>query len=156
MLLGWLNQWYSAGLRSGWSGVLVPTGAWNFSLHSHVQTGSRAHPASYAVGTVGSFPGGKAAWAWSWPPTPSSAKVKECVELYLHSSNTPSWCRTEKSTGITLPYLPILLSSGYQELFSWEYSGRGVKLSTHLHLVPRSRCVELYLHSTNTPSWLGA
>jgi hypothetical protein len=22
---------------------------------------------------------------------PSSAKVKECVDLYLHSSNTPSW-----------------------------------------------------------------
>jgi hypothetical protein len=26
-------------------------------------------------------------------------------------------------------------------------SGRGVKLTTHLHLVPRSRKVELYLHS---------
>jgi len=23
---------------------------------------------------------------------PSRAKVKECVELYLHSHNTPSWC----------------------------------------------------------------
>jgi hypothetical protein len=23
---------------------------------------------------------------------PSSAKVKECMELYLHSPNTPSWC----------------------------------------------------------------
>jgi hypothetical protein len=23
---------------------------------------------------------------------PSSAKVKECVELYLHPYNTPSWC----------------------------------------------------------------
>jgi hypothetical protein len=23
---------------------------------------------------------------------PSSAEVKECVELYLHSRNTPSWC----------------------------------------------------------------
>jgi hypothetical protein len=22
---------------------------------------------------------------------PSTAKVKECVELYLHSANTPSW-----------------------------------------------------------------
>jgi hypothetical protein len=27
------------------------------------------------------------------------------------------------------------------------YSGRSVKLTTHLHLVPRSRMVELYLHS---------
>jgi hypothetical protein len=42
------------------------------------------------MGTGGSFPGGKAAGAWSWPP-PSSAEVKECVELYFHSRNTPSW-----------------------------------------------------------------
>jgi hypothetical protein len=25
-------------------------------------------------------------------PPPSSAKIKECVELYLHSPNTSSWC----------------------------------------------------------------
>jgi len=31
-----------------------------------------------------------------------------------------------------------------------------MKLTTHLHLVPRSRCVELYLHSPNTPSRRGA
>jgi hypothetical protein len=30
-----------------------------------VQTGSGAHPASYPVGTMGSFVGGKAAGAWS-------------------------------------------------------------------------------------------
>jgi hypothetical protein len=34
--------------------------------------------------------------------SPSSAEVKECVELYLHSPNTPSW-RSVKSTGTTLP-----------------------------------------------------
>jgi hypothetical protein len=26
---------------------------------------------------------------------PSSAKVKECVELYIHSPNMPSWCGTQ-------------------------------------------------------------
>jgi hypothetical protein len=26
----------------------------------------------------------------------------------------------------------------------------------HSHIVPRSKCVELYLHSPNTPSWRGA
>jgi hypothetical protein len=30
---------------------------------------------------------------------------------------------------------PSLLSNGYQGLFPWEQSGRGVKLTTHLHLV---------------------
>jgi hypothetical protein len=42
---------------------------WNFSLHYRVQNCSGAHPASYPMGTRGSFPGGKAAGAWSWPLT---------------------------------------------------------------------------------------
>jgi hypothetical protein len=32
-----------------------------------------------------------------------------------------------------------LLSNGYQGLFPWGSIGRGVKLTTHLHLVPRSK-----------------
>jgi len=36
-------------------------------LRHHVQTG--AQPASYPMGTGGSFPLGKAAGAWSWPLT---------------------------------------------------------------------------------------
>jgi hypothetical protein len=35
---------------------------------------------------------------------PSNAKVKEWVELYLHSPNTPSWRGAWLSTGTTLPY----------------------------------------------------
>jgi hypothetical protein len=58
-----IAQWYSAGLRAGCSGVRVPAGAGNFSLHHRVQTGSGVHPASYPVGTRGSFPEGKAAGA---------------------------------------------------------------------------------------------
>jgi hypothetical protein len=40
--------------------------------------------------------------------SPSTAEVKECVELYLHFRNTPSWRRAQlnnKSTGTTLPLL---------------------------------------------------
>jgi hypothetical protein len=35
----------------------------NFSLHSRVQNGSGAHPASYPMGTGNYFPGGKAVGA---------------------------------------------------------------------------------------------
>jgi hypothetical protein len=35
-----IAQWYSAGLRDGWSGVRVPTGAGNFSIYHLFQTGS--------------------------------------------------------------------------------------------------------------------
>jgi hypothetical protein len=64
-----IAQWYSTGLWAGWSGVWIPAGAGNFALHHRVQTGSGAHPASYPMGTRGSFPGGKAAGAWRWPFT---------------------------------------------------------------------------------------
>jgi len=37
--------------------------------HHRVQTGSGAHPASYPMGTGGSFSEGKAAGTWSWPLT---------------------------------------------------------------------------------------
>ena len=54
------------------------------------------HPSIPALGpnqpplkyVLGLFPGCKAAGAWRWPPTPTSADVKERVELYLY---TPTW-----------------------------------------------------------------
>jgi len=56
-------------LRVGWSGVRVPAGVGSFSPYHRVQTGSEGHPASYAMGTIGSFPGCKATAAWSWSQT---------------------------------------------------------------------------------------
>jgi hypothetical protein len=67
------------------SRVRFPTGAWNFSLHHRVQNGSGAHPASYPMSTRSSFPGDKAAGAWSWPLTSIYCRGKECVELNLHA-----------------------------------------------------------------------
>jgi hypothetical protein len=43
------------------SRVRFPAAAGNFSLRHCVQNGSGADPASYPMGTTGSFPGGKAA-----------------------------------------------------------------------------------------------
>jgi hypothetical protein len=51
------------GLDDRDSRVRFTAGAGNFSLHHRVQNGSRAHPASYPMGTRGSFLGGKAAGA---------------------------------------------------------------------------------------------
>jgi hypothetical protein len=43
---------------------------------------------------------------------------------------------------------PSLLTNVYQGFFSREQSGRSVKLTVHLHLLPKSREVELYLHAS--------
>jgi hypothetical protein len=42
---------------------LIPGRAGDFPLLHSIQTGSGAHPASYPVGTGGSFPGGEVAGA---------------------------------------------------------------------------------------------
>jgi hypothetical protein len=41
-----------------------------------------------------------------------------------------------------------LLSNWYRGLFPWRWSCQSMKQTIHLHPVPRSRMVELYLHST--------
>jgi hypothetical protein len=51
------------GLDDRGSMVRFLAGAGNFSLHHCVQNGSGAHPASYPMGTRGSFPGSKVAGA---------------------------------------------------------------------------------------------
>ena len=61
---------------------------WGARFSAPVQTGPGAHPASYTMVT-GSFPGVE--WldrGVDYPP-PSSAEIKERVELYLYSSGSP-------------------------------------------------------------------
>jgi len=54
-----------------------------------VHTGPWAHPAFYVTGTR-SFPGEKQLGHGIDHPSPSSAKVKERVELYVYSTTGPS------------------------------------------------------------------
>jgi hypothetical protein len=68
------------------SRVRFSEGAGNFSLHHRVQTCSGAHPASYPMGTRGFSLGVKGPGREADNLPQSSDEVKECVEIYLHSS----------------------------------------------------------------------
>jgi hypothetical protein len=72
---------------NGRSGNRIPLGA-RFS--APVQTGPGVHPASCTMGT-GSFPGVNRPGRGVDHAPPSSAEVKERVELYLYSPSGPSW-----------------------------------------------------------------
>jgi hypothetical protein len=86
-------------LATRWrSGDRIPVRA---KFSAPVQTGPGANPASCTIGTA-SFPGDKAAGAWSWPPTPHRAKVKERVELHLYSPSGPSWPLLGRTSSILL------------------------------------------------------
>jgi hypothetical protein len=57
----------------------------NFSLRHRAQTGSGTHPTSYPMGTGGLSLWVKRPGREDDHSPPSSADVKECVKLYLHS-----------------------------------------------------------------------
>jgi len=71
-------------------GVRFPAEAGNFSLLHRIKTGSEAHPASYPMGFRLSSLGVKRPRHEAKHSTPSSAEVKENVELYVHH-HTSSW-----------------------------------------------------------------
>jgi hypothetical protein len=73
------------GLDDWGSRVRFPAGAGNVSLHHRFQNGSGAHPASYPMGTRDSLLGVKRPEHKADYSPPSSAEVKEWVELYLYS-----------------------------------------------------------------------
>ena len=83
----WLSR-FSDTLRAGRSGDRIQVGGARFS--TPVQTGPGANPASYTMGT-GSFPGVKRPGRGGDHPPPSSAKVKEKIEIYIYSPSGPSW-----------------------------------------------------------------
>jgi hypothetical protein len=67
-------------LRAGWSADRVPVRTFS----APVQTGPGAYPASYKMNNR-SFPEAKQPGRGVNNPPPSSAEVKERVELYLYS-----------------------------------------------------------------------
>jgi hypothetical protein len=80
--------------------------AYSSFLHS-VQTGFGAHSTSYKIGTWGSFPGEKAAGAWSSPLIFMHCRGQE---WWNYTSTPPyifmAWCLIHQSQGKLTFYLP--------------------------------------------------
>jgi hypothetical protein len=73
---------------------------WGVSFSLPIQRGAGTHSASYAMGT-GSIPGVKWSGRGVDHPTPTSAKVKERVKLWIYSTSVHSW----PVLGWPLPFL---------------------------------------------------
>jgi hypothetical protein len=113
-----IAQWYSAGLRAGWSGVRVPTRAGDFSLHHRVQTGSGAHPASCPMGNSGTFPGVKRQQREADHSPPSSAEVKNALRYTaLPQYTLLAWCSVKAEGQLYLTCITRLLISFYIVVF---------------------------------------
>jgi hypothetical protein len=69
------------------SRVRFPAGAGDLSLHHRVLNGSGAHPASYLMGTGGSFPGVKLPGCGADHSLPPSVEVKN----ELSYTSTPQY-----------------------------------------------------------------
>jgi hypothetical protein len=84
---------------------------------------SGAHPASYPMGIRGSFHDCKAASAWSCSLASIQCRGQECVELYLHSPNTPSWRDAQLNQRENFTFYLYLMYS-YKNFFPLDLKGR--------------------------------
>ena len=82
------NLIYSDYLRAARSGYRISVGS---RLYATFQTGPGAHPAYYKIGTGYLSRGLRRPGRGVNHPPPSSAEVKERVELYFYNSPGPSW-----------------------------------------------------------------
>jgi hypothetical protein len=90
------------GLDDRGSRVRFLVGAGNFSFHHHIQNISGAHPASYWMGTRGSFPGVKWLGCEADHSPPCSAEVKNAWSY----TSTPqyvfmAWCLVKHKDNFT-------------------------------------------------------
>jgi len=112
------------GVRS--SRVRFPAGAWKFSLHHRVQNGYVTHPASYPMGTRAVSLGVRRPGRGSDHSPLSSAEVKEWMELYFHSPNTPSrrCARLKRRDNFTFTINTIILHMHYLCISYFYYGSR--------------------------------
>jgi len=84
-----LAHWQSYGLDIWW--IIVPFlwGAGDSPLLQNTDTRSRDHSVFYLMAAINYFPGGTAAWMWSWPIT-SSATVRHDW-FYISHPHMTSW-----------------------------------------------------------------
>jgi hypothetical protein len=80
------------------------------------------HQASYPVGIRRSFPrvGVKRPGREADYLPPSSAEMKEWVELYLHSPNLPSWRDAQLKHGDSFTFIFITLRFCYSSDWIWD------------------------------------
>jgi hypothetical protein len=102
MSVSWYSYWLRAGRLRDRSSSAGRLNNFIFSKSSRPTLGSTQPPIQWVPG--GSFPGGKAAGAWSWPLTSSYCRGQENVDLYVHSPiRLHGVVFNSLSTGTTLP-----------------------------------------------------
>ena len=102
---------YSDSLRAGQSGDRIPIGGEIFRTRPHLPWG----PPSLLYNGYLVFPGGKAAGAWCWPPTPSKCRGHERVGLYLYSPSGPSWPVIGRTFTFTFIYMALYYPSQHKQ-----------------------------------------